>query len=376
MGQGVTFRRVTVVGVGLIGGSIAAGACSLSARPLVRGIDPDEAALGHAVGQGVVDEAATPEEAFDRGWLAGGGDDLFVLATPVTLVLEWIRRLAESGFVGTVTDVASTKAAVVEAAEAAFGDAAAFVGGHPMAGSERSGVEAASAELFRGAYYVLTPGAGSDMDAYRRVHSFVTSLGARVISVDPTEHDEAVALISHVPHMAAAALTNLAARGERQDILRLAAGGFKDMTRIAAGSPALWTGISVENREAILRGVDDLAGVLQEYRDLLEARDAGGITDWLEEAAGVRRRIPAQWVPATTDLMELTMPVRDRPGVVSEVTTAVGRHGCNIEDIEIDHETEDRALLRLVLTDEGDLVGLVSDLEGRGYEPATRPLEG
>ncbi len=246
-----------------------------------------------------------------------------------------------------------------------------------MAGSERSGVEAASAELFRGAYYVLTPSEGSDMDPYRRVHAFVTSLGARVISVDPAAHDEAVALISHVPHVAAAALTNLAARraGTGRGLLRLAAGGFKDMTRIAAGSPELWTGIALDNDAAILRGLDDLMAVVSEFRDLVEQRDVPGMMAWLEEAAAVRRSLPAQWVPATTALTEIVLPVRDRSGVIGDVTTAVSRAGCNIEDIEIDHQSEDRALLRLVLTDEGDLSGLLRILDELGFDPEARPLE-
>ena len=109
---------------------------------------------------------------------------------------------------------------------------------------------------------------------------------------------------------------------------------------------------------------------------MLTDRDQDGITSWLEEAARVRRRLPAQWVPATTALTEITIPVRDKPGVVSEVTTAIGKHRCNIEDIEIDHQSEDRALLRLVLTDEGDLEGLVAELDERGFEPTAAPLEG
>jgi prephenate dehydrogenase len=378
MGNGVGFARITVVGIGLIGGSLAAAARELDPRPLVRGVDPDEGALGSAMEHGVIDEAATPDEAFSRGWFEGGSEDLVILAAPIPRILEWLERLGGTGFSGVVTDVASTKAAVVERAGEVLGGSMSFIGGHPMAGSERSGVEAASAGLFRGAYYVLTPSEGSDMDAFRRLHAFVTSLGARVISVDPESHDEAVALISHVPHMAAAALTNVAARAAETgpDVLRLAAGGFKDMTRIAAGSPELWSSISLDNRHAIVQGIDRLSDVLSEYRRLLEKEDADGIATWLEEAAGVRRRLPAQWVPATTALSELILPVRDKPGVISEVTTAVGRHRCNIEDIEIDHQTEDRAMLRLVLTDEGDLEGLVDDLVERGYEPETRPLEG
>ncbi|GAB4274677.1 MAG: prephenate dehydrogenase [Coriobacteriia bacterium] len=368
---------MTVVGTGLIGGSFAAACRALEPRPLVRGVDTDEAILGDAMEAGFVDEVATPDAALSRGWFTSGQDDLVVLATPIDAAAWWVGRLEEAGFTGVVTDVASTKSAIVRQAEATLSKAR-FIGGHPMAGSERSGVGAASAELFTGAYYVLTPTPSSDMDAYRRLHRLVASFGARVISVDPSVHDDAVAMISHIPHMVAAALTNLAASATDEgefEILRLAAGGFKDMTRIAAGSPALWTGISLDNRKAILSGLDRLQALLAEYRALLDAEDSEGIERWLDRAAAVRRRLPAQWVPQTTALTELVIPVRDKPGVISEVTTAVGKRGCNIEDIEIDHESEDKASLRLVLTDEGDLDGLVDDLKTLGYEPESKPLE-
>jgi len=218
------------------------------------------------------------------------------------------------------------------------------------------------------------------MSAYRRVHAFVASLGARVISVEASSHDEAVAIVSHVPHVVAAALVELASRRAEEagaDLLRLAAGGFKDMnmTRIAAGDPDLWTDICLANADAVGAGIDGLIEVLAGIRDALDADDPGAVRDWLVGPAEIRRALPAQWVPATTQLHELTVPVSDRPGVVGIVTTAVSRAGCNIEDIEIDHQSEDSAVLRLVLTDEGDAGALLAELSGRGFEAVLRPLE-
>ncbi len=210
------------------------------------------------------------------------------------------------------------------------------------------------------------------------VHAFVTSLGARVVSVDASAHDEAVAIVSHVPHVAAAALVELASSRAEQagaDLLRLAAGGFKDMTRIAAGSPDLWTGICLDNAPAVIAGIDGLEGVLADFRRSVEAGDAEAVRSWLAGAADVRRALPAQWVPATARLRELTVPVTDQPGVVGIVTTALSRAGCNIEDIEIDHQSEDSAVLRLVLTDEGDAEALMADLVSRGFAPQMRALE-
>lgn len=381
------FRRVAVIGIGLIGGSFAGAVKRLANGPAVLGVDVDAETLAYASENGIVDEVATPDEAFARGWFgaqvatAMTGEapaDLVVIATPASLAASWLERLGKSGYSGVITDVASTKSGVLAAAAEYLGPDATFVGGHPMAGSELSGVTAARADLFDGAYYILTPTTSTDPEAYRALHTFVSSLGARVISVDAAEHDGAVAIISHVPHVTASALVELAQvhAGEGGELLRLAAGGFKDTTRIAAGSPDLWTGICLDNADALASGIDELREVLGRFSESVRTRNAGEVRAWLARAADVRRALPSQWVPATEKLTELLIPIIDRPGVVSEVTSAVGRAGCNIEAIEIDHQSESSAVLVLVLTDEGDTARLVAELEGLGYEPRLRPLEG
>jgi len=346
----------------------------------IRAVDEDPATLEYALREGVADEALPASEAAEAGWFGPGAADLVVLATPVEVTIRLLADLGRHGYDGIATDVASTKSAVVAAADHAAEDGARyrFVGGHPMAGSERSGVEASTPTLFDGAYYVLTPSGATDMAAFKVVHEFVTRLGARVISIDARDHDEAVAVVSHVPHITAAALVELASSRAAEvgaDLLRLGAGGFKDMTRIAAGSPDLWTGICMDNAAALSAGIKRLSDVLQGFKRTLDARDADGVRAWLTASAEVRRSLPAQWVPATSRLRELTVPVSDRPGVVGIVTTAVSRAGCNIEDIEIDHRSEDSALLRLVLTDEGDTEALMDELRDRGFEPSITPLE-
>lgn len=373
-----TFGRICVVGVGLIGGSFAAAARGLDAAPTVLGVDVDDASLAYALDAGILDEAALPDTAIARGWLGTGPEaaDLVVLATPAHLAEDWLARLGETGFAGVVTDVASTKSGVQRAARKHLKPPARFVGGHPMAGSERSGVEAARADLFSGAYWILTPAADTDPDAFSALHSLVSAVGARVVSVEPREHDEAVAIVSHVPHVAAAALCDIAGAhaGEGRELLRLAAGGFKDTTRIAAGSPDLWTGICLDNADALAAGLRELRGVLGEFEAMVRAHDADEIRTWLSGAAEVRRTLPAQWVPATERLQELKVPMVDRPGVVAEVTAAVSRFGVNIEAIDIDHATESTAVLVLVLTEDGDVAGLVNELAELGYEPRLESL--
>jgi prephenate dehydrogenase len=371
------FRTIVVVGVGIIGGSLALAARQRRLAEVVLGVDTDADTRDWAIANGIVDDALSPKEALRAGWFSPEGADLVVLATPALVAVDWLARLGEVGYVGVVTDVSSTKTAVVAAAEQFLGEGAAFVGGHPMAGSERSGVKAADAKLFEGAYYVLTPTQSTDVGADRKLNAFVSGLGARVVPVDAIAHDEAVAVISHVPHVTAAALINVAVARSSQageDMLRLAAGGFKDMTRIAAGSPELWTGICLDNATALSRGIDTLIDELAAFSVYVHEGNRAAVRAWLTAAAEVRRELPAQWVPAEAALIELLIPISDRPGVVAEVTMAVGRAGCNIEDIEIDHQSEDRAVLRLVLTDEGDRNQLLASLGSLGYEPAVRPL--
>ncbi len=370
------FDRIGVIGVGLIGGSMAAALKRLADPPHIVGIDVDSDALTYAVEHGIIDEYAVAETAAAEAALGPDGVNLAVIATPARYAAGWLEAVARSGFRGVITDVASTKAGVLSVASAELADPSRFVGGHPMAGSERSGVAAARPDLFDGAYWLLTPTHDSDPDVFSAMHALISAIGARVISVDAEAHDEAVAIVSHVPHVAAAALVDLAAAhsGERGELMRLAAGGFKDTTRIAAGSSDLWTGICLDNADALADGLEELRERLGGFEELVRTRNADAIRAWLEGAAEVRRSLPAQWVPATAQLTEVSVPMLDRPGVVAEITGAVSRAGCNIEGIDIDHETEDTAVLVLVLTDEGDQRGLVADLEERGYEPRVTPL--
>jgi prephenate dehydrogenase len=271
----VGFKRIAIVGVGLIGGSLAAALRERgpAPRPVVLGCARSAETREYALEHAIVDEAMDADGAIAAGWFSPGhgpaAADLVVLAAPPAATVEWLRTLGELGYDGVVTDVASTKSSIVEAASKYLDDAV-FIGGHPMAGSERSGVAAARADLFVDAHYVLTPSSDTPPEVYRALHALATSVGARVVAIDPSVHDEAVAVVSHAPHVAAAAITRLAAAraGSEEGIMRLAAGGFKDTTRIAAGSPELWTNICLDNAGALGDSLDRLA------RDL-DARAVG-----------------------------------------------------------------------------------------------------
>ncbi|MDQ4133973.1 MAG: prephenate dehydrogenase/arogenate dehydrogenase family protein, partial [Actinomycetota bacterium] len=272
---------------------------------------------------------------------------------------------------GVVTDVGGVKAAIV----ADVADPR-FVGGHPMAGSEQEGVEGADATLFEGATWVLTPTLDTDTDAYTRVRAVVRSLGSDVVALPPERHDALVALVSHVPHLTAATLMALAADGaeEHAAVLRLAAGGFRDMTRVAAGHPGIWPDICAENRDAIVEGLDRLVTSLSVMRDQVAAADRPAILRSLEQARAARVNLPGQ-APSPEDLVELRVPVPDRPGVLADVTTLFGELGVNIEDLEIAHSPEgSRGVLVLLFQAQAE-DRVRQALIQRNYRPATRHLE-
>jgi prephenate dehydrogenase len=349
-------NRAAIVGTGLIGGSLG---MALRKRGWhVTGRDRDEARARRAQELGALDEVGDDPDA-----------EITFIATPVGSVVDEARAALARG--GVVTDVGSVKGGIVSAI-----DDPRFVGGHPMAGSEQEGVEGSDPELFEGATWVLTPTAATDPSAYARIQGVVTSLGADVVAVDPQHHDQLVAIVSHVPHLTAATLMGLAAdvSAEHATLLRLAAGGFRDMTRIAAGHPGIWPDICADNRDAIVATLDSLLASLTRMRETVSAGDRPALAAALERARTARVSLPTR-APRPEDVVEVRVPVPDRAGVLAEVTTLLGELDVNIWDLEIAHSAEgDRGVLLLVIdARHGDLAR--GALLARGYRPSLQRLE-
>jgi prephenate dehydrogenase len=345
----VTSRKATLVGTGLIGGSI--GLALRTAGWEVVGTDRDPERAEAAVAHGAIDAVGEDPEG-----------DLTIVATPVGAVVAEARRLVDAGH-RVVTDVGSVKAPIVAGV-----DHACFVGGHPMAGSEQEGIAGATADLFVGATWVLTPTADTDQDAYALVRSTVVELGAEVVALEPARHDALVAEVSHVPHLTAATLMRLAddRAEEHRALLRLAAGGFRDMTRIAAGHPGIWPDIVAENREAIVEVLDRLISALGDVRAVVAGDDRDGLLALLEQARSARANLPARYV-RPEELGELRIPIPDSPGAFAGVHTLAAEIGVNIADSGVAHSVEgDRGVL-VLLVEAGDLDRLHDALEDRGY---------
>ena len=177
--------------------------------------------------------------------------------------------------------------------------------------------------------------------------------------------------------MVASSLVELAGNhvDERQELLRLAAGGFKDSTRIAAGSPELWCGIALDNSEALSQGLHEVGEIIGRFETAIREGDAETLVKMLEDSARLRRSLPAKWIPDSAKLTQVRIPMTDHPGIIAEVTGMAGHAACNIQSIEIDHINEDTAVLELILTDEGDMGRFGGELITKGYDFSIRSLE-
>ncbi len=272
-------RTVAILGVGLIGGSIGMELRSRGMTGEVVGIGRDRNSLDLAVGRGVIDWATTDLREGVRS------ANVVVICTPVNRIVEDVRRVAE--FAGPdvlVTDAGSSKKQIVEGVEKHGRSAEVFVGAHPIAGSERTGVANARVGLFEGRPCVLTPTSRTPSDRLDRAGRFWSSIGCRVVEMGPTEHDEVLAFTSHLPHAVAAAV----ASAVPVEWLPLAAGAYRDVTRVAAADTSLWTAIFRENRGPMLKALDSIRDRLASFQYALMTDDEEAIRRWWDE--GRRRR--------------------------------------------------------------------------------------
>ena len=275
--------RLAIVGLGLLGGSVAKAARAESLAQDIVGIGRNPASLAPALADGTVERVTTDL----REGLAGA--DMVVLATPVAALERQMAAVWEAVPPRTlITDVGSTKAAIVRAAEALSASRPLdFVGSHPMAGSNLSGYAVSRADLFRGATVIVTPTDRTPRDAAKRVTEFWEAVGGRVLTMDPATHDRAVAAVSHLPHLVADALVDAVVRMDPQ-FFDVAARGFKDTTRIAASSPEVWREIFEENREALAEAVSAFRAALGDLETVLRSGDRARIEAELERIRAIR----------------------------------------------------------------------------------------
>lgn len=349
--------------MGLIGGSIGLAIKKFKPEVEVIGYDLNSKVVLKAEKIRAIDRAVNDFASFSQV-------DLVFISTPISSIVDVACQIAP--FLkkdAVVTDTGSVKAPVVRAVEDKLSPKIVFIGGHPLAGSDQEGIDFASSSIIENSYYVLTPTASTPDYAYLSLHDFLSSLKAFVVAVDPYRHDLIVAYISHLPHLLAAAVVNLAVSRSKEEegLLFFASSGFRDFTRIAAGSSRLWADILLDNREAVLKALSELEVEIKSFEEALVKKEWQEVEKLLKKASLTRRELPVTVKGTAEELRILSIPVENRPGVLSEVTVLLGRAGINIEDIEIVHGIN-RGVLKLTVSGAERAGKARKILENEGYE--------
>jgi prephenate dehydrogenase len=360
----VAIDRVGVIGTGLIGGSIGLAVLKRDLVKEVVAYDLKQDRLDEALRRRAITVAvASPKD-------VAATADLVVLASPVKSIPSLFAEINNSLKGGAiVTDVGSAKSRIVEEIEPMVREGISFIAGHPLAGSEDEGIEAADAHMFEGAVWLLTPGGEPERGKYEELCSFIEGLGARPMAMDPARHDELVGLMSHLPQVVASALAGFVADHVDHDLApKLAAGGFRDTTRVAASSPELWAEILNENRDQVLDLLCGFKDRIVELHGAIEKEDWPALKELLARAQIFRSSIPKKPGVTPSELVEFAIQIPDRPGVLGEITEVVGDAGVNIEDLQISHSPAGRGTLHLFIKGDAHAQVARDAISGRGFE--------
>ncbi len=361
---GCPYRSIGIYGLGLIGGSIA---------KTIRRIWPDVQIVAANRTPSVIAEAyldGTLSENVNATMRRLSTCDVIFLCAPVDANRDALRQLSRMITPDTLlTDVSSVKGGIWETAES-VGILDRFIGGHPMAGSEKGGYAQSTGRLLENAYYILTAVPEFPQETFERFRGFLTSLDAIVLSMTPEEHDRATAVISHLPHIAAAALVNVAAFHDSGDglIRDLSAGGFRDITRIASSSPALWREICQSNAENVHQTIAQMKDALDEFDQALTAGDKEALESLFVHAKDYRDALPARGTGALSGIYELYCDLEDEAGGIATIATILAVHQINLKNIGIVHNREfQEGVLRIETYDEKSLERSFELLEAHHY---------
>lgn len=358
-------KVITILGIGLIGGSLAL--CFKERTPCtVYGYDQSEEAIKEALKRGVIDEGGSELAPFIQE------ADYIFLAVPVGSVAPLLKKIEKISLKPgcIISDVGSTKGKIAQAGRLLTEKGVSFIGGHPMAGSHRSGVKTAHSLLFENAYYILTPLPETPLADVQRLSNLLEiATGAKLVIMNPDHHDRIVGAISHLPHVIAAGLINqVGGYNENNEwFLRLAAGGFRDLTRLAASDPIMWRDILLNNRESLLPLLDDWIKEMKQVRQKIIAKDQRWITRFFSDAQELRQALPEHkgMLPPT---YACTVIVPDQPGSIGLVASLLGEKKINLRNIGVVKSREEQdGALRLVFYSQEDLERGVACLRAAKY---------
>ncbi|MER2090617.1 MAG: prephenate dehydrogenase [Sporosarcina sp.] len=324
--------NVTIIGLGLIGGSLG---LALKRNPDVEvtGFDQSPSTMEEAYRRGIIDTyAPSAEQAVRQA-------DVVIFATPVNTTIGMMQEASSWKLKEDVimTDTGSTKGSIMEAASALIKQGVVFIGGHPMAGSHKSGVSAAKEHLFENAYYILTPDSKTDTKYVERLQRLLVPTKGKIAVLDAEEHDRMTAIVSHFPHLIASSLVGrLALQQEDQPFVQeLAAGGFRDLTRIASADPIMWRDITTQNREELLQQLDGWLIEMGNVREMLLSNDPEKIYDYFAGAKKFRDDLPLRSQGALYMTFDLHIDIPDHPGIISDITKILADERISLTNIRI-----------------------------------------
>ncbi|PLT28339.1 prephenate dehydrogenase [Peribacillus deserti] len=339
--------NVFVIGLGLIGGSVSLAIRNTHHETLITGYDVDHKNLRLAKVLGLIDnEAETIKEGAEAA-------DLIIIGTPVVQAESIIKELAMLDLKDDViiTDVGSTKKGITTMAACLEEKGYTFIGGHPMAGSHKSGAIAAKPHLFENAFYLLTPYEGTPAGQVENLKDWLSGTKANFLVITPELHDHLTGVISHFPHIIAAGLVHQAknCHSEKQLVSRLAAGGFRDVTRIASSSPQMWRDILLHNKDVILQLMEEWIAQMEQVKHMVQGQEADEIFDYFATAKRFRDDLPVKAQGAIPAFYDLYIDVPDYPGVISEITGYLAQENISITNIRI-LETREEIYAALVVS--------------------------
>jgi len=327
-------QNLAIVGLGFMGGSLAK-ALQQKFDLKITAVDSDKSSIESALLEGVIEAGFTQIDNLQWDLF-----DIIILCTPIGPTLDLMKQL--NGKVSKsviVIDIGSTKQEIMEAAKHLDYD---FVGGHPMVGSEKFGYQHSKAHLFENAYFVLTPPEGIKQEKLNQLIEMVEEIGSIPAIMSPEQHDLITAVISHVPHVVAASLVHMANDFESEDklLLELAAGGFKDITRIASSNPNLWKQITLSNKGKINKVLEKLVINLNEYREQLDSQNEAFILDYFSTAKETRDKLKETVNTDIPSQFSLIVDIEDKPGMIARISALLYENGINIKNIGIIHNRE------------------------------------
>lgn len=362
------FQSVGFIGLGLIGGSIAKHIRKVFPDTHILGFDVDTISLEVAFNDGTLSEITYQvDDTF-------GQCDVIFLCAPVHYNIEYLQTL-KSILKPTciLTDVGSVKGDIYQAVKD-VGMSDYFIGGHPMVGSEKCGYQAARETLMENAYYFVTPSPTVNPEKVSHFSEYIRGLGALPIVYSPEEHDQVTAYISHIPHVIASSLVNLVKNADDDGLYKeLAAGGFKDITRIASSSPTVWEHILLSNPDHVRKGLDEYIAMLTEISEAIKKQDGKAINNFFASAMTYRNSVPNKATGVIETHYECFIDIPDKPGALSEVTKLLSQHQINIKNIGIANNREEReGALCLELYYAQDLENAITILRDQGYPVFTK----